>query len=128
MTLIAACVLPYVPYVAVMIAKRMSAEGNDNHNPRDQAKTLEGWAKRAYAAHQNTFEVLPPFLLVGLICTIVHADPTWTFRIALAWIVVRLLYPLAYVMDASLVRSVLFESGNALVITNVVLAAMAPKG
>ena len=60
------CVLAMgvMPVATVAIAKW---KGLDNHAPRDWAQSIDGYRRRAYAAHLNHFEAFPLFAAAVLV-------------------------------------------------------------
>ncbi|MCK6518961.1 MAPEG family protein [Myxococcota bacterium] len=106
--LLAAVLLPYlwVPFTA---EDRAKAEGGfDNFNPRAQQAKLGGRAARAIAAHKNSFEALAAFAPAVVVNHIVGADPTQSAGLAVAWVVLRVLYGVLYLSNAGNPRSVVW--------------------
>ena len=66
--------------------------GYDNNNPRQWEDKLQGWKQRAVAAQNNGFEALPLFAAAVLMAQQAHADQARIDQLALAFIVVRLVY------------------------------------
>src|SRR5262249_31883593 len=65
--------------------------------PRAQQAKLEGAARRANAAHNNSFEAFAPFAAAVLACEVRGANARWVEILAIAFVVLRTLYILAYV-------------------------------
>ena len=97
--------------VAVAMAKQ--PEGYNNKNPRDQQAALDGWGRRAVAAHLNSFEAFPAFAAAVLVAVVAGADPIWTMRLAVTFIVARTLYLPLYLLDLDLLRSTTWTIGFA---------------
>ena len=95
--------------VAVAMARRPS--GYDNHNPRDQQAALDGWGRRAVAAHLNGFEAFPPFAAAVLVAVLAGGDPLWTARLAVLFVAARVVYVALYILDLSTLRSVVWSLG-----------------
>jgi uncharacterized MAPEG superfamily protein len=95
--------------VAVAMARR--PRGYDNRNPRDQQAGLEGWGRRAVAAHQNCFEAFPAFAAAVVVAAIAGADPAWTTRLALVFVAARVLYIPLYIADLAALRSLVWTVG-----------------
>lgn len=104
----AAYLLVFLPRVFVMAGQAKRPEGYDNANPRDQQQKLEGWARRAHAAHNNAFEGFAPFAAAVLVAHVAGADAGWTNQLAIAYCGLRVLYTLAYVGDFAAVRSLVW--------------------
>lgn len=105
----AAFLLVYVP--RLFVAAGQVKAGYDNRNPRDQQAKLEGVARRANAAHANSFEAFAPFAAAVLSCEVRAASATWTTRLALAFIVFRAVYIAAYIGDKPSLRSAIWMLG-----------------
>lgn len=94
-----------LPPLTVIIAKRAGA-GYDNHDPRGWAQGLEGFRKRAHAAHQNSYEFFPLFAVAVLIAEWkLGANPA-VDRLTLGIIGARLLYTATYLSDNPNLRSI----------------------
>jgi uncharacterized MAPEG superfamily protein len=106
-----AFVLIWVPRIAAFVAQARQPGGYDNRAPRDQQARLEGWGKRAQAAHANAFEAFAPFAAAVLVAHVAHADAAWSANLAVLFVVARTLYPLAYLADKATVRSVIWLTG-----------------
>ena len=95
-----------MPVVRAGVAKW--GPGLDNHNPRDWANTLTGHRRRAYAAHQNSYEAFP-FFAAAVLAAMLMKGPQGTIdAIAVLFIAARVGYAVAYVVDAATIRSVLW--------------------
>jgi uncharacterized MAPEG superfamily protein len=110
------CVLAaaILPYLTVSLAK--SQRGYNNRAPREWAQHLEGWRKRAYAAHQNGFEVFPFFAASVLIAFAAGAPHDAINTLALFFIPVRIAYVACYVANLHALRSLFWLLGFALCI------------
>jgi len=95
--------------VAAAMAKETG--GYDNSTPRDQQARLEGWGRRAVAAHLNGFEAFPAFAAAVLVATAAGADPLWMTRLSIAYVVARALYVPLYILDFDRVRSLVWTVG-----------------
>jgi len=109
----AALVLTYLP--RIVVARGQAKLGYDNRNPRDQQSKLEGVSRRANAAHLNSFEAFAPFAAAVLACEVRGADATWTTRLAIAFVVARVLYLVAYLGNQATLRSTIWTIGVACV-------------
>lgn len=97
--------------IPVSIAQGRQEGGYDNKNPRDQQAALTGWGRRAVGAHNNTIEAFPPFAAGVLIAHAAGADPTWSARLAITFIVARLVYPALYIANVDKARSTVWSLG-----------------
>jgi uncharacterized MAPEG superfamily protein len=110
---LAALILTLATKLPVAVAMARQRGGYDNRHPRDQQATLTGWGRRALAAHQNAFEAFPPFAAAVLIAHAGGADPLWSARLAVAFVVLRLVYTGLYLADLSSLRSLTWTAGFA---------------
>ena len=85
--------------------------GFDNHNPRQWLATLQGWQARANAAQQNSFEALPIFIAGVLIAQQLGAPQGRIDNLAMLFVVARVGYIGAYLVDQAALRSVLWVVG-----------------
>ncbi len=111
-TILVAAVLPYL---SVGLAKYGGA-GYDNASPRRSLEALRGWRARADWAHRNHIEAFAPFAAAVLTAQLVHAPQGIIDLLAGGFILIRLAYTAAYVLDAPSVRSLLFGLGFACVV------------
>jgi uncharacterized MAPEG superfamily protein len=109
-----ACLLPIV---AAGLAKSASIRvsrrkgGYDNNNPRLWAQNLTGWQQRAHAAQLNSFEALPLFIAAVALAQQAHVAQGRVDTLAGIFIVIRLAYLAAYLMNAGLLRSAIWSAG-----------------
>lgn len=106
------CVLAagILPIVTVGLAK-WGAPDFDNGDPRGWSGGLKGWRARAFAAHQNGFEVFP-FFAAAVLAAATQGTATGTVGLlAAAFVVSRLAYVWAYVADRPTVRSAIWSVG-----------------
>ncbi len=122
---VAAFVLNLVSKAPVALAMQRMPGGYDNHTPRDQQARLEGWGRRALAAHLNGFEAFPPFAAAVLMAAIAGADPGWTGRLAIAFVLARLLYVALYIADVHALRSAVWTAGLGATLAIFILALRA---
>jgi uncharacterized MAPEG superfamily protein len=95
--------------VAVAMARRPG--GYDNRHPRDQQAALEGWGRRAVAAHLNGFEAFPAFASAVFVAVLAGGDPAWAARLSVLFVLARALYLPLYVADVPLGRSAVWTVG-----------------
>lgn len=105
-----AALLPYLSKIIVGIAM-FKAGGYDNHNPREQQKRLKGMGQRAVAAHQNSFEALLIFAIAVLAVLICQKITSHTEHLAITFIIARLIYHIAYLLDYATFRSIIWFVG-----------------
>ena len=121
-----AVVLPYVwfsfaaPFRAMQFGKAL-----DNHTPRSQEPELRGRAARAQGAHTNSLEALAYFSPAVLVAHLTHADPEWSARLAIAFVVCRVIHGVVYIGDRPPLRTLFFALALLASIGLFVLAARA---
>jgi uncharacterized MAPEG superfamily protein len=96
-----------LPYVATGIAKGVGGT-YDNNDPRGRAEGYDGVAKRAYAAHLNSFEAFPLFAVAVLVAEMKGGPRGLVDPLAVGFILCRLGYIGAYLTDKASLRSVLW--------------------
>lgn len=99
-----------LPIVTVGLSKWGSPDF-DNANPRDWAGSLSGWRKRAFAAHQNGFEVFPLFAAAALVASTRGHDGAVADALAVLFILCRLAYVGCYLADKPTLRSGVWSAG-----------------
>lgn len=120
------CVLAAIllPYVWTGVAKFTSGfRPQDNHNPREYLDKLQGPAKRAHWAQLNTFESVPGFMAAVIIAHLAAAPQGKIDAIAIAYVVLRLLYGILYITDQARLRSLVWAAGLGCVVALFVVAA-----
>ncbi|WP_263142943.1 MAPEG family protein [Pseudomonas sp. RIT-PI-AD] len=94
------------------VAKAMNAQGGyDNHHPRAQQAQLTGFGARAYAAHQNSFEIFPLFAAGVLMAHSAHVFGYLVDLLAVIFVVSRVLYLFCYLRDLHWQRSLVWAVG-----------------
>ncbi|HHU93520.1 MAG TPA: hypothetical protein GXX62_00300 [Alcaligenaceae bacterium] len=93
-----------LPFVAAVSAK-LGGENFSNHTPREWLAKQSGWRARANAAQANTFEALPLFYAALLYAHFNGGSPELIQWYAMAWLLFRLAYLAAYIMDKATLRS-----------------------
>jgi uncharacterized MAPEG superfamily protein len=79
--------------------------GFDNHNPRAWLARQTDWRARANAAQANTFEALPFFFAAVIIAHQLGALQTRVDILCFLWLLLRILFVIAYVGDMAMVRT-----------------------
>ena len=110
--LFVAVILPYfwfsfaAPFRASQFGKTL-----DLHTPRVQESALAGRAARAQGAHQNSLEALAYFGPAVIVAHLTHADPTWAARLAVLFVVCRVVHGIVYLADRPPLRTAFFAIG-----------------
>ena len=91
-----------------MMGKRRSDGGYDNHDPRYWLAQQTGFRARANAAQANSFEALPLFIAGVLIAQQTGARQGLVDALAVAFVVLRVIYVGLYVGDRDVARSVVW--------------------
>ena len=86
-------------------AQSLTADGYNNKNPREQQERLEGWGKRALAAHKNALEGFPPFAVALLVAVFGEGDLFKIHLLAILYLLCRVMYTWTYVLDKDMIRS-----------------------
>jgi uncharacterized MAPEG superfamily protein len=79
--------------------------GFDNHNPRAWLARQTDWRARANAAQANTFEALPFFFAAVIIAHQLGAMQTTLDILSFLWLLLRMLFVIAYVGDMATART-----------------------
>lgn len=118
------CVLvaALMPLLFTGIAKFSGHGYNNRAVPEFQAR-LSGFRQRAHWAHNNSFEAFPPFAAGVIIAHQVGATQTDIDRLAIAFIVLRLVYGAFYLADLHMLRSLAWAAAFACTIGLFVAAA-----
>lgn len=93
-----------LPLVSTAIAK-WGFRDFDNHNPREWLSRQTGFRARANAAQHNAFEAFPFFAVAVVLGMGLSLDPSVLNRYCLIFVVARVLYLLAYLLDWASVRT-----------------------
>jgi uncharacterized MAPEG superfamily protein len=113
MTLLIICLfiatlLPYLAKIPVAYAMQ-KAGGYNNHYPREQQATLQGFGARALAAHQNSFESLLVFSIAVLTAIATNNISTLVEGLAIVHIIARIFYHIFYLMNLAMIRSLIWS-------------------
>lgn len=98
---------------AIAPAKFDGRREYDNGNPRDPAFFRTGFRQRALAAHQNSYECLPFFFAAVLLAEFRSAPQGILDALAVAFVLIRIAYVLAYWGDRPTARSIIWAAGLA---------------
>ncbi len=85
--------------------------GYDNKHPRQQQAKLEGFGARALSAHKNAFEAFGPFAAAVIIAHLMQADPHRSSVLAITFLVARVGYEIAYLVNIDYLRTFLWFIG-----------------
>jgi uncharacterized MAPEG superfamily protein len=99
----------FLPLGCAGLAK--SGGGFDNAVPRAWLDRQTGWRQRADWAQRNHYEVFPPFAAAVIIAHLAHAPARWAGLLAVAFVLIRVGYTAAYVLDRPSLRSLLWGLG-----------------
>lgn len=103
-----------LPFSFTLIAKVTAGfKPKDNQNPRQMLAQTEGLAARANAAQLNSFETLPVFLAAVLMAQYMIVPQAIINQLAMAYVVLRVMYGFAYLANLASFRSVIWLLGLA---------------
>lgn len=119
------CVLvaAVMPMFFTAIAKTIGRRRFDNHSPREFQANLTGIALRAHWAHLNSFEAFAPFAAGVLIAQQLGAAQGRIDMLAIAFVVLRLLYGACYLANWATVRSLVWAGAMACTVALFVIGA-----
>ena len=123
---LAACMLPIL---TVGVAKAASVRGHgpagryNNQQPREWVSRLTGWQQRANAAQINGFEALPLFIAAVLLAQMAQADQGQIDQLALAFVGLRVVYGVVYLMNLGTLRTLVWTAGLLVCVALLRLAA-----
>lgn len=124
MTIAYWCVLVagLMPFAWTGIAKA-SGERFNNRTPREWQSRLTGMPARAHAAHLNSFEAFPLFAAAVIIAQQLAAPQGTVDMLAIAFVVLRVLYGVLYLADQHTLRSLVWVGALACTVAIFVVAA-----
>ncbi|MGL6036934.1 MAG: MAPEG family protein [Legionella sp.] len=102
-----AMIIPYLAKIPVGYAMQKTGH-YDNNYPRVQQSSLQGFGARAAAAHQNAFEALLLFSCAVLTALATHNFSTTIERLAIAFIILRVVYHVIYLLNWATLRSTIW--------------------
>ncbi|WP_430459759.1 MAPEG family protein [Thalassolituus sp. LLYu03] len=117
------CVLAaaLLPYVFTLLAK--SGGRYNNHAPREFLEKQSGLHKRAHWVQLNSFEAFPPFAAAVIIAHLTGVAQSTIDALAIAFIVIRVVYGVLYLTDKASLRSVVWMAGVGVVVALFVAGA-----
>lgn len=120
-------VLIYVPFGVVGLARIKL--GYDYSAPRAMFDKLPPYAQRATWAHQNAFESFTIFAPAALMAYVTGVTSPLATGAAIAYVIARSLYPVFYIANIPIARSLMFGIGSlstALLVVLSLQTAIAP--
>ncbi|MBD0334699.1 MAG: MAPEG family protein [Cyanobacteria bacterium Co-bin13] len=109
-SIVIGAVLIYLPFLVVGYARFQV--GYDISAPRAMFDKLPPYAKRAAWAHQNSFEAFALFAPAALMAYVTGQASQVAIGAAIVYLVSRTLYPIFYILDVPLLRSLMFGLGG----------------
>ena len=107
------CVLAaaVLPYISAYIGKAGGFGARDNQQPREWMNRQSGWRARAMAAQANSFEGLPLFIGAVVIAHQLGYNQMHLDLLALAYVLLRIVYIGIYVSGQGSLRSAVWALG-----------------
>ena len=107
------CVLAaaVLPYISAYIAKAGAFDLKDNDAPREWGSRQAGWRARANSSQANGFEGLPFFVGAVIIAHQLGAAQGTLDTLALAYVVLRVIYIAVYIWGVGALRSAVWALG-----------------
>lgn len=109
-SIVGAVILVYLPFLLVGFARLQT--GYDSSAPRAMLDKLPPYAQRATWAHQNGFEALSIYAAAALMAYVTGVDSDWATIAAITFLIARLLYPVFYILNIPIMRSLMFAIGS----------------
>lgn len=125
--LICVLVAGLMPYLWTGVAK-LSGPRYDNSDVRGWQARLVGLPYRANAAHLNSFEAFPLFGTAVLAAFLTGADAQHVMQLSLAFVGLRLLYGVIYLLNIAGLRSLIWLAGMACTVSIMLSAIAAVAG
>ena len=99
-----------MPTAFTLIAKMTSKDYGfkANHHPREFLESLSGFRKRAHWVQLNTFESIPAFMGAVIIAHQQSGDQDLIDKLAIAYIVLRIVYGVLYMADKAELRTLVW--------------------
>jgi uncharacterized MAPEG superfamily protein len=118
-----AAALVYLPFLAVGYARFKL--GYDKSAPRAMLPQLPPYAQRATWAHENAFESMILFAPAALMAYVTQLQSSVALGATVVYLVARSLYPVFYIADVPMLRSLMFGLANLGTFTLYVLSCRA---
>lgn len=100
----------FLPLIWAAFAKA-GAKEYDNNQPRASLAKLEGRAKRADWAQQNSYEAFPPFAAGVIVAHLTGTEQFTVDLIAGLFMLFRVLHGTFYLLDKGMYRSLAWTGG-----------------
>ncbi|MCM2495451.1 MAPEG family protein [Burkholderia glumae] len=107
-------IVALLPFVWTACAKARA--GYDNRAPRDYLAKLEGWRRRAAAAHQNAWEALALFTAALVVAWHDGANAARVDQLASAFVALRVLHGVVYIANWAALRTLVWCAGMVCVV------------
>lgn len=109
-------------------AKAIAPDKFDNAKPRDPGFYADPVRSRMLGAHVNGIEVFPFFAVAVLLAEFRGAPQSWIDGLAVAFLIARILFVLAYVADRPTLRTSMWNSAFAFNLGIFFLAGFGERG
>jgi uncharacterized MAPEG superfamily protein len=109
-SIVAAAISVYLPFLLVAYAR--AKVGYDVSAPRAMFDQLPDYAKRATWAHQNGFETFMIYSAAALMAYVTGVSSSLAANCAIAFVILRLLFSLFYIINIPIARSLMFGLGS----------------
>jgi len=109
-SIVAAAISVYLPFLLVAYAR--AKVGYDTSAPRAMFDQLPDYAKRATWAHQNGFETFMIYSAAALMAYVTGVSSSLAANCAIAFVILRLLFSLFYIINVPIARSLMFGLGS----------------
>jgi uncharacterized MAPEG superfamily protein len=114
----AAAFLVYLPYGLVIAARVQAGFSREMlSSPRATLDKIPNYGKRATWAHQNSLEAFSLFSVAALMAYVTQQNSMIVGWAAIAFIPIRFLYIVFYILDIPPLRSLMFASGMICILT-----------
>ena len=103
----------YLPFLVVAYARLQIGYSKEVMSaPRAALDKLPDYGKRATWAHQNALEAFPIFAVAALMAYVTHQTSELAGWAAIVWVVARFLFPVFYILNVPVLRSLMFAIGS----------------
>ncbi|HTL88560.1 MAG TPA: MAPEG family protein [Leptolyngbya sp.] len=101
----------YLPFLIVAYA-RLQIGKEALSAPRATFDQLPDYGKRATWAHQNALEAFPIFAAAALMAYVTNQTSELAGWAAIGWMIARFFFPIFYILNISVLRSMMFAVGS----------------
>ncbi|NJR50841.1 MAG: MAPEG family protein [Leptolyngbyaceae cyanobacterium CSU_1_3] len=120
-----AAFLVYLPFSVVGLARVQAGYNKEMMAaPRAALEKLPPFGQRATWAHENSWESFILFSVAALMAYVTNQTSEMAAWLAIAYLVVRLLYSAAYIFNIPALRSLMFASGSYCIGSLIVMSVM----